>query len=138
MVSEAEKADAEVTPELEEAKKPTRGRPRREVTNEEAWRKVMLKVLRSQDRSLHGIKKAMLTETGGGQPSVPHCRFGRYFLAMEGQPGAVGLEAAVNELLTEWTSGGWYPLHVSSQPGIFDAGGGQLNGDHFTILWGQD
>lgn len=138
MVSEAEKADAEVTPELEEAKKPTRGRPRREVTNEEAWRKVMLKVLRSQDRSLHGIKKAMLTETGGGQPSVPHCRFGRYFLAMEGQPGAVGLEAAVNELLAEWTSGGWYPLHVSSQSGIFDAGGGQLTGDHFTILWGHD
>jgi len=136
--SEAEKAAAEVDPLLEEAQQPRgRGRPRKEVTNEEAFRKVILKVMRSQDRSLRGIK-AMLGETGGGQPNVPYCRFGRYFLAMEGQPGAVGLEAAVNELLAEWTSGGWYPLHVSSQPGIFDAGGGQLKGDHFTILWGHD
>ena len=137
-MSEAEKAATEVEPLLEEAKRSTRGRPRKEVTDEQAFRKVMLKVLRSQDRSLHSLKNAMLSESGDGQPRVPHCRFGRYFLAMEGQPGAVGLEAAVNELLTEWTSRGWYPLHVSSQPGIFDAGGGQLNGDHFTILWGHD
>lgn len=137
MVSEAEKAAIEVEPLLKEVKQPRRGRPRREVTDDEAYRKVTLKEMRVQSRALKGIR-AMLGESGGGQSYVPHCRFGRYFLAMEGQPGAVGLEAAVNELLAEWTSGGWYPLHVSSQPGIFDAGGGELKGDHFTILWGHD
>jgi len=137
VVSEAEKADAEMTPVLDEAKQSKRGRPRREVTEDEAYRKVSLKEMRVQTRVLKGIR-AMLGESGGGQSHVPHCRFGRYFLAMEGQPGAVGLEAAVNELLGEWTSEGWYPLHVTSQPGVFDAGGGQLTGDHFTILWGHD
>jgi len=38
VVSEAKKADAEVTPELEEAKIPTRGRPRKEITDNEAER----------------------------------------------------------------------------------------------------
>lgn len=137
MVSEAEKANVEVTPVLEEAKQPRRGRPRREVTDTEAYRKVTLKELRVGNRILKGIR-AMLGESGGGRSHVPHCRFGRYFLAMEGQPGAVGLEVAVNELLAEWTSEGWYPLHVTSQSGIFDAEGAQLRGDHFIILWGHD
>jgi len=137
MVSEAKKAAIEVEPLLEEAKQPRRGRPRREVTDDEAHRRVTLKEMRAQTRALKGIR-AMLGESGGGQSHVPHCRFGRYFLAMEGQPGAVGLEAAVNELLAEWTSEGWYPLHVTSQSGIFDAEGAQLRGDHFTILWGHD
>lgn len=133
MVSEVERATVDVKPLLEEAKKPRKGRPRREVTDEEAYRKVSLKVMRSVNRSLKGIRGML----GGGGRSQ-ECRFGSYFLAIEGQPGAAGFEAEVNRLLAEWTSEGWYPLHVSSQPAIFDAGGGEVRGMSFTVLWGHD
>lgn len=137
MVSQVDEAKKEIEPLLEEAKQPTRGRPRKETTDDEAYRKVSLKVMRSMDRSLRGVK-AMLGEGGGGRPR--EVRIGRYFLAMQGMPGATGLEDEVNRLLAEWASQGWYPVgHVTSQSGVFDTGvGGQLQGDVITILWGHD
>ena len=123
--------------ELEEAKKPVRGRPRREVTDEEAYRTVMLQQARAQTRAMKAMK-AMIAKVGGSRPR--QLMVGRYFLANSGQPGVEGFEAAVNELLAEWTSQGWYPVgHVTSQPGILElAEGGQVDGRDLTILWGHD
>jgi len=134
--SEAEKADAEVTPVLEEAKKPRgRGRPRKEVTDDEAYRKVTLKGQRAMVRALKGIR-AMLGEGGGGR--AKHVEIAQYFMPMQGMPASDAIEAEVNRLIARYPAEGWYPLYVTSQPGELDAGGGVVRGDHFTILWGHD
>jgi len=135
VVSKAEKAAAEVAPELEKAKKPKRGRPRKEVTDEEAYRQVMLKEQRGQTRALKAIR-AMLGEGGGGR--AKHVEIAQYFMPMQGMPGSDAIEAEVNRLIARYPAEGWYPLYVTSQPGTLDAQGGQVKGDQFTILWGHD
>ena len=138
MENESEETMFEVESSLDEAKKPERGRPRRDVTDEEAFRRVMLKEARQQSRALKAIR-AMLPAIGGGRSFGNYCRFGRYFVPIQGLPGTEAIEAEVNRLLGEWTSEGWYPVHVSSQPGILDfVEGGQMKGSDVIILWGHD
>jgi len=78
----------------------------------------------------------MLSESGGGR--ARYVEVGRYFIPMEGMPASDAIEAEVNRLIARYPAEGWYPLYVTSQPGTLDAGGGQVKGDHFTILWGHD
>jgi len=133
------KKDADsVEAELEEAKKPQPGRTRKELTDEAAFRKLMIQQTKAQTRALKAMK-AMLSQVGGGRNYGKHCMFGSYFLPMWGLPGADGVMAEANRLLTEWTSEGWYPVHVTSQPGTLEvAEGGQMRGQDVTILWGHD
>jgi len=135
MVSEAEKAATVVEPLLEEAKQPRRGRPRKEITDDEAFRRVSLKEQRAQTRALKGIR-AMLGEGGGGR--AKHVEIAQYFMPMQGMPASDALEAEVNRLIARYPAEGWYPLYVTSQPGTLDAEGGEIKGDSFTILWGHD
>lgn len=124
---------------LEEAKKPHSGRPRREITDEQAFRMIMVEQAKAQTKALKAMKAMLAEAVGGGRYYGKHCRFGRYFLPMMGLPGSDALEAEVNRLLSEWTSEGWYPIHVTSQPGRLElAAGGELRGLDMTILWGHD
>lgn len=124
--------------DLEEAKQPKRGRPRREVTDEEAFRKLMIQQAKAQTRALKAMK-AMLSQVSGGRYFGKQCMFGSYFLPMWGLPGADAVMAEANRLLSEWTSEGWYPVHVTSQPGELQfAEGGSMRGQDVTILWGHD
>ena len=145
MSEESEETMFEVESSLEEAKKPVRGRPRREITDEEAFRAVMLKEARQQSRALKAIRAifgdlaTMPPVIGGGRSFGNSCRFGRFFVPIQGLPGTDAIEAEVNRLLGEWTSEGWYPVHVASQPGILDfVEGGQMKGSDVIILWGHD
>lgn len=138
MARKKDKDAREAEAALQEAKKPKPGRPRKELTDEEAFRKLLVKEAKAQTRALKGMK-AMIAEVGGGRHYGKHCMFGSYFLPMWGLPGADAVMAEANRLLSEWTSDGWYPVHVTSQPGNLDlVEGGQMRGQDVTILWGHN